>query len=127
MGEGGEDHDGIRDKVCEVDPIVTEHVSEELREWRRQARRDERGENHYLTRSRLRHAGAADLPPHQRVWTQVSHILKHVTPCPRLGKARHLCVGTKGVERRYCGGAGSRRRGSRVSGEHPSPLSSSLI
>src|SRR5438105_39642 len=60
MGEGGEDHDGIRDEVCEVDPIVTEHVSEELREWRRQARREEQGENHCLTRSRLRHPS---LPP----------------------------------------------------------------
>ena len=61
MGEGGEDHNGVRDEVCKMDPVITGHVFEELGKWRCQARREERGEEHYLARSRLRHASAAAL------------------------------------------------------------------
>src|SRR5438132_4752881 len=95
MGEGGKDHDGIGDEVCKVDPIVTKHISEKLREWWRQARREERSEEHYLTRPRLRHAGAAALPQHQHVRPQVLHVLERVASHPRLRKARHLCAWEK--------------------------------
>src|SRR6266540_5696347 len=92
MGEGGEDHNGVRDEVCKMDPVITEHVFEELGKWRCQARREERGEEHYLARSRLRHAGVAALSQYQHVRTQVLHNLEHVAPHPRLRETRHLSV-----------------------------------
>src|SRR5438105_7154376 len=76
--EGGEYHNGVRDEVCKMDPVITQHVFEELRKWRCQARREERGEEHYLARSRLRHASAAALSQYQHVRTQVLHNLEHV-------------------------------------------------
>src|SRR6266511_2817910 len=92
MGEGGEDHNGVRDEVCKMDSVMTEHVFEELGKWRCQARREERGEEHYLAHSRLRHASAAALSQYQHVRTQVLHNLEHVAPHPRLRETRHLGV-----------------------------------